>query len=76
ARTIGIAVDKRRKNTNRDTFYQNVQRLTEYQKGIKIWSSRRQAKEAGVKQHKGVVMPLVKKEKTVDVITPAEVGSI
>ena len=60
ARTVGIAVDLRRRNHNKETFDMNVQRVKDYMSKVTIYDSFRAAKEAGAKQHKGKLMPLAK----------------
>jgi large subunit ribosomal protein L13e len=65
ARTIGISVDLRRKNTNLEALQANVDRLKEYHSKIKIFESKKEAIEAGAKQHIGTIMPI---EKTVPVV--------
>lgn len=72
ARTVGVAVDLRRRNMNEEAFNRNVERLKEYLGKIKIFKSFREAKEAGAKQHVGVVMPLAREVKKVVTITPSE----
>jgi len=76
ARTIGIAVDLRRNNKNAEAFNTNVDRLKEYQSKITIFGSMKEAREAGAKQHKGVIMPIESKVSTaVQTIKLADVAS-
>lgn len=76
ARTIGISVDLRRKNTNAEAFNANVDRLKEYQSKITIFNSMKEAKEANATQHKGVIMPLVANVDThVQTVKLSEVAS-
>ncbi|KAI0463102.1 60S ribosomal protein L13 [Komagataella kurtzmanii] len=46
ARTVGIAVDTRRKNRSEEGFELNVQRLKEYQSKLVVFKSRAEAKDA------------------------------
>lgn len=75
ARTIGIAVDLRRNNRSEEAFNINVERLREYQSRITIYSSIKDAKDAGAVQHKGPIMPLEHKPATVATISMSEVAS-
>ncbi|KAL6122454.1 RpL13 [Nucleospora cyclopteri] len=73
ARTIGISVDLRRKNMNMETFNGNVQRLKEYMSKITIYKN---SKEVGkIKQVKGKLMPIEKKEKVVELIKKTEIAA-
>lgn len=75
ARTIGIAVDLRRKNNNAESFNANVLRIKEYLSKITIFKSMKEAKESGATQHKGTIMPIVRSVPVVKVISKAEVSS-
>lgn len=73
ARTIGISVDLRRRNMNKETFDQNVERLKTYQSKIKIYKNASEAKKADVRQHKTNIMPLKKPSKLVRVIKVSDI---
>merc|ERR1711916_258335 len=57
ARSIGIAVDARRRNKDSDALMANVQRLQEYMSKLVVIKG---DKSEPVEQLKGVVMPVVK----------------
>jgi large subunit ribosomal protein L13e len=59
ARSIGVAVDRRRRNRDVDAFQANVQRLQEYTSKLVVLPKKGAASEA-VEQLRGVVMPIVK----------------
>ena len=73
ARTIGIAVDTKRRNMNKEAFDQNVERLKTYLSKIKVFDTLKEAKASGVSQHRGIIMPLEKKSKRVEMISANEV---
>lgn len=75
ARTIGIAVDLRRNNRNQEGFHANVDRLKEYQSKITIFSSSKEAKEAGAVQHKGIIMPIERQTVIVPTVSANDVSS-
>lgn len=75
ARTIGIAVDLRRNNRNAESFNANVDRLREYQSKITIFSSFKEAKQAGAKQHIGAIMPIVRHAPVVPAINAGDIAS-
>ena len=78
ARTIGIAVDKRRRNKSMESLRTNVARLQEYVKNLMILPINPAKVHAGetpkeefakAVQHKGEIMPFAKK-------TPLTIGSM
>ncbi|ELA41809.1 uncharacterized protein VICG_01161 [Vittaforma corneae ATCC 50505] len=75
ARTVGVAVDLRRKNNNAEAFNANVERLKEYLGKITLYKSFKEAKEAGAKQHIGVIMPIARNEPKVSTVSASEVAS-
>lgn len=75
ARTVGVAVDLRRKNNNSEAFEANVERLKEYLGKVTIYNSFKEAKQAGVEQHTGVVVPIQRAIPTVVSIGASEVSS-
>lgn len=75
ARSIGISVDFRRRNSNSESFNANVERLREYRSKVTIFSSKKEAFEAGAKQHVGPIMPVFNRAPLVDAIKPSEVSS-
>lgn len=75
ARTIGIAVDMRRKARNTESFNSNVERLKEYLSKITIYNSKQEALESGATQHKGVIMPIVRKTPVVESIKVSDIAS-
>lgn len=75
ARTVGVAVDLRRKNNNAEAFNANVERLKEYLGKITIYRSFKEAKLAGAKQHTGVVMPILRGVPKVSTVSASEVAS-
>ncbi|WUR04890.1 ribosomal protein eL13 [Vairimorpha necatrix] len=75
ARRIGIRVDNRRRNMNKETLDLNAQRLKEYLSKITIFKNGKEAKESGVKQHLGRIMPVHKMTPKVEIIKKAEVAS-
>merc|ERR1719284_718568 len=58
ARSVGIAVDRRRKNRSVDAFQANVQRLEEYKSKLVVIG--KDGSSQPVAQVEGVVMPVVK----------------
>lgn len=75
ARTIGIAVDLRRNNRNAESFNANVDRLKEYQNKITIFSSFKEAKQAGAKQHVGTIMPIARTAPVISTINAEDIAS-
>lgn len=76
ARTIGVAVDTKRRNMNKEAFDQNVERLKTYASRITIHKDEHEALNAGAKQHKGVIMPLEKKQGKLEMVKAAEIANI
>ncbi|OQS54986.1 RpL13 [Ecytonucleospora hepatopenaei] len=73
AKTIGVAVDFRRRNMNQEAFDQNVQRLKEYQSKVTVYKNYKEARAAGAKQYRGTIMPLTKKNPEVQLVSAAEI---
>ncbi|CCD26471.1 60S ribosomal protein eL13 NDAI_0H02980 [Naumovozyma dairenensis CBS 421] len=69
ARTIGIAVDHRRQNTNQEIFELNVQRLKEYQSKIIVFPRNGKAPEAEQVLSAAATFPIA--QPTTDVETRA-----
>lgn len=76
APTIGIAVDRRRKNRSVDAMQENVQRLKEYKSKLILFPRNPAKPKEGeaskddlkmVEQHTGKLMPLQKKVPTIEV---------
>merc|ERR1712157_675269 len=74
ARTIGIAVDHRRKNRCEESLQTNVQRLKTYKSKLILFPLKAgkpqpgdasEAQLSAVSQHKGAILPLSKKSKRV-----------
>lgn len=64
AMKVGIKFDKRRKDRNTETFNRNVERIKEYLSHIKIYKTRKDARDDGAVSFKGIIMP-VRNEKPV-----------
>lgn len=75
ARTVGVAVDLRRKNMNAESFNSNVDRLKEYLGKITIYKNFKEAKEKGAKQHIGTIMPIVRGVPVVSTVNANEISS-
>lgn len=75
ARTVGIAVDLRRVNQNEESFNNNVLRIKEYVSKLVIYNSKEEAKQSGIKQHTGVIMPVYNSTPVVKSISKAEVAT-
>jgi len=73
ARTIGIAVDMRRRNMNKETFDENVERIKVYTSRLTFYKSKDEAKRSGVAQHVGNIMPVTK---TVPVVQTVKIDEI
>mmetsp|Transcript_25440 Transcript_25440/g.43272 ORF Transcript_25440/g.43272 Transcript_25440/m.43272 type:complete len:198 (-) Transcript_25440:44-637(-) len=63
AQTVGIAVDKRRTNRSEESLQANVARLQDYKKKLVVLGSQ---PEEAPSQLTGVIMPLVKPKKTIE----------
>eukprot|EP00043_Microstomoeca_roanoka_P026743 m.12468 g.12468 ORF g.12468 m.12468 type:complete len:209 (-) comp6907_c0_seq1:216-842(-) len=72
AQTVGIAVDRRRKNRSVESFQANVARLNEYKTRLVVVGKKEKA--PAVEQLKGTVMPIVQAKPAVEIraITEAE----
>lgn len=75
ARTIGITVDTRRYNKSEESIQENVERLKTYLSRITIYKSRKEAKEANPPQHRGALIPVVKKKPSIESIPVSEIRS-
>lgn len=64
AMSVGVKVDKRRKDRNMETYERNVERLKEYLRNIKVYKNRKEARDENAISFKGIIMP-VKNEKPV-----------
>ncbi|KAL0265774.1 UNVERIFIED_CONTAM: hypothetical protein PYX00_011489 [Menopon gallinae] len=73
ARTIGIAVDMRRRNMNKETFDENVERLKLYTSRLTIYKDKEEAKRSGVVQHTGKIMPV---KRAVPVVQTVKIDEI
>lgn len=82
AQTIGIAVDKRRKNKSVESLQQNVQRLKEYKSKLILFPMNRKKPKKGesseqecrlAQQVTGEVLPISKGKQTADVEQPRKV---
>lgn len=73
ARTIGISVDMRRKNMNKETFDENVERIKVYTSRLTFYKDKKEAKRSGVAQHTDKIMPL---KKTLPVVQTIKVEEI
>lgn len=82
AQTIGIAVDKRRKNKSVEALQQNVQRLKEYKSKLILFPINRRKPKKGesseqecrlAQQVTGDVMPIKRGKQSVDVEEPRKV---
>lgn len=62
---LGVSIDLRRRNHNKEAFDQNVERVKTYMSRLVIFKDRKEARESGLKQHRGVIMPLVAKKSTI-----------
>ncbi|EEQ81895.1 hypothetical protein NCER_101492 [Vairimorpha ceranae BRL01] len=75
ARKIGIRVDTRRRNMNKETLDLNSQRVKEYLSKLTIFKNGKEAKESGVKQHKGIIMPVIRNKPQVELIEKSAIES-
>ncbi|TBU03613.1 ribosomal protein L13 [Hamiltosporidium tvaerminnensis] len=73
ARTIGISVDSRRRNTSKEAFDQNVLRIKEYLSKIVIYKDRKEAVKSKVEQYKGVLLPIRNEPKKIESISVEEI---
>lgn len=82
AQTIGIAVDKRRKNKSIESLQVNVQRLKEYRSKLILFPIKRKKPKKGdaaehecrlAQQVKGTVMPIKQGKKTGETEAPRKV---
>lgn len=74
ARTIGIAVDMRRKNMNKETFDENVERLKLYTSRLTFYKNKEEAKRAVVAQYRHVIMPVKKRSLEVPTVKIDEIA--
>ncbi|KAH9411825.1 ribosomal protein L13 [Ordospora pajunii] len=75
ARRLGISVDLRRRDENKEAMCKNVERIKEYMSKITIHESVREAREKGAKLFTDVVMPYVKPDLVVHSISKEEIAS-
>lgn len=76
AMRIGISVDNRRRNMNKETFDLNVSRIKEYLSKITIYKNGAEAKASGVKQHLGRIMQVKRDTPKVEIIAKNEISAI
>ncbi|KAF9762592.1 60S ribosomal protein L13 [Nosema granulosis] len=76
ARTIGISVDNRRRNMNKETFDLNVERIKTYVSRLTIYKTAKEAVESGVEQFTKKIMPIVKTKPTISIIKKAEISTV
>lgn len=76
ARTIGIAVDNRRRNMNQETFDLNVERIKTYVSRLTIYKTAKEAQESGAVQFTKTIMPVVKVKPTISIIKKAEISTV
>lgn len=74
-RTLGVSIDLRRRNHNKEAFDQNVERIVKYMSKLVIFKDRQEARKSGVKQHKGKIMPVEKKKPVVESVKICEIES-
>lgn len=75
ARTVGVSVDLRRRNSNEESFSLNVARLREYMSKIIIYESKKDARNQAATQHIGTVMPVYNNKPVVSTITKETLDS-
>ncbi|KAK6089571.1 hypothetical protein P3W45_001453 [Vairimorpha bombi] len=75
ARRVGISVDNRRRNMNKETFDLNVERVKEYMSRITIFKNGKEAKESQVNQVLGRIMPVRKSTPKVEIIQKSAISS-
>ncbi|KAM0687726.1 60S ribosomal protein L13 [Conglomerata obtusa] len=75
ARTRGVSVDLRRRNQNKETFDQNVERLRTYLSKVVVFENRKEARQSKMKQHNRIIMPIVRKKPVVGEIKISEIES-
>lgn len=73
AKQHGIAVDARRHSYSEEGVARNVARIKEYLANIQVFETRQEAKDVGVTQHKGTIMPIQKKKPVVGSMHISEV---
>lgn len=71
----GVKVDYRRRNHNQESFNQNVERVRVYMSRLTFFNNRKEAKESGHEQFCGVIMPIMRKKKGIDVVRISEIDS-
>ncbi|KAI5184271.1 large subunit ribosomal protein L13e [Nematocida homosporus] len=73
ARELGIAVDGRRYSYSEEGVARNVARIKEYLSKTTVFASMKEARESGMEQHRGVIMPAVRAKPVIEFVPRSEV---
>ncbi|ELQ74767.1 60S Ribosomal protein L13 [Trachipleistophora hominis] len=75
AMSIGVKVDKRRKDRNTETYERNVERLKEYLKHVKVYKNAKEAREDNAKSFIGTIMPVKNEKPVTKFVNVADINS-
>lgn len=74
-RQLGVKIDLRRRNHNKEAFDQNVERLKAYLSKVVVYRNRVEARTSEVEQHKRIIMPIEKKKPVIGCVKVSEIDS-
>lgn len=75
AMSIGVKIDKRRKDRNMETYERNVERLKEYLGHVKVYKNAKEAREDNATSFRGTIMPVKNEKPVTKFINVADINS-